>query len=297
MTETPRVVVAGLGAIGCGLISETIKKPCAVSYAAAASKLYGQENLFGFDVWHERQMNFKAHYPKANLLSRLTSFRPAPNDIGVVATPPQHHLAVFDSFADMGFKRIIVEKPVGDNLEHFSAVEEKTKSRNIDVRIGLLRRYDSQLPDFISKIQNLEPGNIQYVDLVHTGGKGNAEFHLLDLVQIIATSLNPKLHKMEALATISLSSRSLKLPYEFLEMRILLDKGVVRLSNSAKILEFLPIVSDPEFETYRIIGSPYLQLRFKFMECIWNLLNFDNVNLCFIPDLQSVQNTHKMLRS
>lgn len=103
-------------------------------------------------------------------------------EVAVLATPPERRLGALDSLPAL--KAVLVEKPLGVDLESARVFVEACRERNILVQVNLWRRADKALARLAKgELQN-RIGRVQAATFVYGNGLRNNGTHMVDLARI-----------------------------------------------------------------------------------------------------------------
>ena len=119
------------------------------------------------------------------VVSSLNDLRDDSRSIKVVvmATPPEHRLDMLDCFPNV--RAILVEKPLGVDLDSSIRFIKECEKRGIMVQVNLWRRADRGLRDLASgELANLV-GDVQTVFGVYGNGLNNNGTHMVDMVRML----------------------------------------------------------------------------------------------------------------
>lgn len=104
-------------------------------------------------------------------------------EVAVLATSPGHRLEALNALPSL--KAVLVEKPLGRDLDdaaHFCRVCDE---RNILVQVNLLRRADERTRELASGRLKDELGAIQAISGVYGNGLKNNGTHMIDLIRML----------------------------------------------------------------------------------------------------------------
>ena len=104
-------------------------------------------------------------------------------DIVVLATPPGERLADLSAFR--GVRGVVVEKPLGRNLEEAEAFADYCSDRNISVQVNYWRRSDRLFKSLAQGELEQTIGEIQFINGVFCNGFRNNAPHLVDFVRML----------------------------------------------------------------------------------------------------------------
>jgi predicted dehydrogenase len=105
-------------------------------------------------------------------------------DIAVIATPPGHiRKKIIESLPNL--TAIILEKPLGRNLQEAREFIGICNHKNIHVQVNFLRRADVTTRKLANGYIKTEIGEIQTANIHYGNGLNNNGSHMIDLVRMI----------------------------------------------------------------------------------------------------------------
>lgn len=108
---------------------------------------------------------------------------PAEIEVAILATPPDQRLNVLEAFPAL--RAVLVEKPLGTNLESALTFLESCKARNILVQVNLWRRADEGLLLLASGEMQGRIGLVQAASFVYGNGLRNNGTHMIDMARML----------------------------------------------------------------------------------------------------------------
>lgn len=104
-------------------------------------------------------------------------------EVAVIATPPAGRAAVLDALPSL--KAVVVEKPLGANLDEAARFLAACRARNILVQVNLWRRADATFRALAAGLLQRHVGTPQAAAVVYGNGVANNAIHLIDAVSML----------------------------------------------------------------------------------------------------------------
>lgn len=104
-------------------------------------------------------------------------------DVLVLATRPGNRLALLDAFPNL--RAVLVEKPLGNDLDEATAFVERARERGILVQVNLLRRTDATTRRLAAAGIETHLGRVQAASAIYGNGLNNNGTHLIDLARML----------------------------------------------------------------------------------------------------------------
>jgi predicted dehydrogenase len=125
-----------------------------------------------------------ANWPVPHAAERIQDHPGADEiEVAVIATPPDARMDLIEAMPAL--RAMLVEKPLGVNLEQARRFLDACEQRNIQVAVNLPRRYDPQLQALANGGLVATWGAAQAVFGVYGNGLRNNGTHLIDLVRML----------------------------------------------------------------------------------------------------------------
>ena len=278
MAEQKNKPIARIGIIGCGQIasiydekapSSEAPKTHAKAYSLAKDKFQlsalcdpDQEKLFAA----QKKWGFAKTY------NEIDSFLKEPLDIVSICTPVSEQFSVLEKIAKTNIKFLILEKPLGRDLEEAQKIEKLLRNNSIIAIVNYIRRYDEGIQKLQQFIHSEEWGKIQNISCSYGKGLKNNGSHMIHLLQYFlgdcqkaeylgtvnddrVSSQDPTLHclftfqKHPKAPVIMLAQDHRE--YSNFEMNIFLEKGRVNVVDFGNAIHYYKATPDPHYPTYK----------------------------------------------
>lgn len=103
-------------------------------------------------------------------------------EVAVIATPPDARRGLIRNLP--GLRAVVIEKPLGNNLEEAESLLRECRERNVLVGVNLPRRYDLDMRDLAAG-RRCPAGNPMAVFGTYGNGLRNNGTHLVDTVRML----------------------------------------------------------------------------------------------------------------
>lgn len=104
-------------------------------------------------------------------------------DLVILTTPPHRRLGFLDKFPNL--KSLIVEKPIGVNLESSKDFFREVKKKKLLCSVNYWRRYVKQFQKLKNGLAQKLIGKIQSVIIIYGNGIRNNGIHLIDFLRFV----------------------------------------------------------------------------------------------------------------
>lgn len=186
MSNIYRVVLVGLGKMGFQYLDDpAISKSIIYSTHFQVIDNHPSFLLHGAIDTSEKTLNlFKERFQCDNISSSIENIKD-PNlvDVLVLATPPKKRYDFLNFFPNL--KALIVEKPLGENLEESKILMDICTSRNLITQVNFSRRTDQSMIALANGGLIQEIGPVQCGFGVYGNGILNYSTHTIDLVRML----------------------------------------------------------------------------------------------------------------
>lgn len=159
-----KIALIGCGGRGTGACNQALSAGSTIKLVALVDPLAGkaQDALDILTKKHEGQIDV----PPDQVFTGFQDYKKAFDlaDVVLITTPPGPRPHLFEEAIKAG-KHVFMEKPVAtdaNGVRRVLAAAKEAKQKNLNVCVGLQRRYDPGYQDMINRIQGGEIG-----DLVH----------------------------------------------------------------------------------------------------------------------------------
>jgi predicted dehydrogenase len=127
-----RTLIVGLGHAGLDLHWKVLRR---LRESAGDRDLFASGPVYGFDLWeHTAPLPGEDLTPVRSLAEAARLLDPAETVVHL-CTPPVARLDLLHSFADLGFRRILVEKPLATDLASAEAIADLRRSAGLDLTV------------------------------------------------------------------------------------------------------------------------------------------------------------------
>lgn len=271
-----KAAVIGLGRIGQTLDEGMKPSSYCLTHASAFSQHPDFELVAGVDPNPNLREKFRSRFnqpafEKVEELDKLKSI-----DILVIAGPTNENFQVLKVALTFKPKFILLEKPMGKNLDEAREILQLVKKTEIPVGINFMRRAEPGALRVKELIRLGGLGQVEKVILTYSKGLANNGSHFIDLMRLwlgessdhqVIGSLD---QNFEGDPEPDFSIRFGKVPVYFLSARekyysvrdveILGSKGALHyLRGGQKILHYQPIESQV-FKGYKFLGLEPIEI-------------------------------------
>lgn len=182
MTKISAAVV-GLGKIGQGLDEDMNPHAYCLTHSQAFAHHPSFNLVGGVDSDAQARGRFSLRFKVGAYSSVGDLARAAKPDVWVVAGPTKLNFEIFKEVLNFGPKIILIEKPLGENIDQAREMMAMSKAAKIELAVNFMRRAE---PGVLQVKQILESGNLGSIDkAVVTYSKGllNNGSHFIDLMR------------------------------------------------------------------------------------------------------------------
>ena len=186
MSKLYRVLLVGLGKMGFQYLDDpAISKSIAYSTHFQVIDNHPSFLLHGAIDTSEKTLSlFKERFKCDNLSSSIENIKePDLVDVLVLATPPKNRYDFLNFFPNL--KALIVEKPLGENLQESKILMDICTSRNLITQVNFCRRTDQSMKALAEGGLFQEIGSLQCGFGVYGNGILNYSIHTIDLVRML----------------------------------------------------------------------------------------------------------------
>ena len=127
-----RTLIVGLGHAGLDLHWNVLRR---LRASAADRDLFAPGPAYGFDLREHSSAPAEDLTPVRSLAEAARLLDPAETVVHL-CTPPVARLDLLHSLAELGFRRILVEKPMATDLASAEAIAELCRSAGLDLTVG-----------------------------------------------------------------------------------------------------------------------------------------------------------------
>ncbi|MEU3020322.1 oxidoreductase [Nocardiopsis sp. NPDC007018] len=120
-------LIVGLGRSGRGLHVPSLAKA-----RAAAPFLFAPGPLLGLDPAHDRVDGVRT----VGSLEEAARLRPPAQTVVHLCTPPRMRLEMLRDLADLGYRRVIVEKPLALDLVELAGIARLRRARDLELNVA-----------------------------------------------------------------------------------------------------------------------------------------------------------------
>ena len=159
-----KIALIGCGGRGTGACNQALNAGSTIKLVALCDVLEGKAAKARelLKDKHEGQVDV----PDEHLFSSLSDYKKVMSlaDVVLICTPPGPRPQLFEEAVRQG-KHVFMEKPVatdGPGIRRVLAVAEEAKKKNLNVCVGLQRRYQPTYQDMVKRIHGGEIGEVLY---------------------------------------------------------------------------------------------------------------------------------------
>jgi myo-inositol 2-dehydrogenase / D-chiro-inositol 1-dehydrogenase len=159
-----KIALIGCGGRGTGACSQALTAGSTIKLVALVDPLEGKAQA-ALDVLkgkHEGQVSVPPEHVFTGFQDYQKAFALA--DVVLIGTPPGPRPFLFEEAVKAG-KHVFMEKPVATDakgVRRVLAAAEEAKKKNLNVCVGLQRRYQPTYRDMVKRIQGGEIGDVLY---------------------------------------------------------------------------------------------------------------------------------------
>lgn len=159
-----KIAMIGCGGRGTGACNQALSAGSTIKLVALVDPLEGKAQA-ALDILkqkHEGQIDVPPEHVFTGFQDYKKAFELA--DVVLITTPPGPRPHLFEEAIKAG-KHVFMEKPVAtdaNGVRRVLAAAEEAKKKNLNVCVGLQRRYDPGYIDVVERIQGGEIGDLVY---------------------------------------------------------------------------------------------------------------------------------------
>tara|TARA_B100000579_G_scaffold25171_1_gene17717 strand:+ start:8904 stop:9989 length:1086 start_codon:yes stop_codon:yes gene_type:complete len=132
------------------------------------------------DISRRKARKIKKEFPKVNIVKNIESLSEFRIDICVIATLAVGRLSIIKRLNNIGIDKILVEKPVTNNMADNSLLKKYVEHKNIRIEVYHPFLFSKDIQNFKEEIRKLEKGEfLQAKILFKPAGLGNIGSHAI----------------------------------------------------------------------------------------------------------------------